>query len=43
MKSELMSVIDQIGREKGIEKEKILGSSRIGVVNSGEKTIRTRR
>ncbi len=37
MKSELMSVIDQIGREKGIEKEKVLAALEIALLTAAKK------
>lgn len=37
MKSELMSVIDQIGREKGIEKEKILAALESALLTAAKK------
>ncbi len=37
MKSELMSVIDQIGREKGIEKEKILAALEAALLTAAKK------
>lgn len=37
MKSELMSVIDQIGREKGIEKEKVLAALEVALLTAAKK------
>jgi len=37
MKSELMSVIDQIGREKGIEKEKVLAALESALLTAAKK------
>jgi len=37
MKSELMSVIDQIGREKGIEKEKVLAALESALMTAAKK------
>ena len=37
MKSELMSVIDQIGREKGIEKEKVLAALETALLTAAKK------
>jgi N utilization substance protein A len=37
MKSELMSVIDQVGREKGIEKEKILAALESALLTAAKK------
>ena len=37
MKSELMSVIDQIGREKGIDKEKVLAALEIALLTAAKK------
>jgi len=37
MKSELMSVIDQIGREKGIEKEKVLAALEAALLTAAKK------
>ena len=37
MKSELMAVIDQIGREKGIEKEKVLAALESALLTAAKK------
>ena len=39
MKSELMLVIDQIGREKGIEKEKILAALEAALLTAAKKRL----
>ncbi|MFB3040840.1 MAG: transcription termination factor NusA, partial [Candidatus Poribacteria bacterium] len=37
MKSELMSVIDQVGREKGIEKEKVVAALEVALLTAAKK------
>lgn len=43
MKSEVMSGIDQICREKGIEKEKVVAALEVALLTAAKKKIRARR
>ena len=39
MKRELMTVIEQVGREKGIDKHRVLGGRGICTPDRGEETV----
>ena len=41
MNRELISVIDEIGRQKGIDKTRVIGAIEAALANGREKTIRT--